>query len=158
MWVTLCREYLMIWYDKYVFRPIKTFRSMQGSYVTFSYFFVIAIFIGRWSRVTRNGVSPDLTRRDISVRILIKMKQFVLSRSNSNIYIQLCELRQVGGFLWFFSTNKTDRQDITEILLKVALNTINQTKPNRDQLSIGEVWGPINWFLFSVFGLSQART
>ena len=27
------------------------------------------------------------------------------------------------------STNKTDRRDITEILLKVALNTINQTKP-----------------------------
>ena len=27
------------------------------------------------------------------------------------------------------STNKTDRQDITEILLKVELNTINQTKP-----------------------------
>jgi hypothetical protein len=27
------------------------------------------------------------------------------------------------------STNKTDRQDITEIFLKVALNTINQTKP-----------------------------
>jgi hypothetical protein len=25
-------------------------------------------------------------------------------------------------------TNKTDRHDITEILLKVALNTINQTK------------------------------
>jgi hypothetical protein len=25
------------------------------------------------------------------------------------------------------STNKTDRHDITEILLKVALNTINQT-------------------------------
>ena len=35
---------------------------------------------------------------------------------------------------WFFpgtpvsSTNKTDHYDITEILLKVALNTINQTK------------------------------
>ena len=27
------------------------------------------------------------------------------------------------------STNKTDLHDITEILLKVALNTINQTKP-----------------------------
>jgi len=27
------------------------------------------------------------------------------------------------------STNKTDRHDIPEILLKVALNTINQTKP-----------------------------
>ena len=36
--------------------------------------------------------------------------------------------------LWFSqvtpisSTNKTDRLDITEILLKVALNTINQSK------------------------------
>jgi hypothetical protein len=29
------------------------------------------------------------------------------------------------------STNKTDRQDITEILLKVALSTINQTKPEQ---------------------------
>jgi hypothetical protein len=28
-----------------------------------------------------------------------------------------------------FSTNKTDSNDITEILLKVELNTINQTKP-----------------------------
>jgi hypothetical protein len=27
------------------------------------------------------------------------------------------------------STNKTDRNDITEILLKVMLNTTNQTKP-----------------------------
>jgi len=38
------------------------------------------------------------------------------------------ELRQVGGFLWvlrFSFTDKTDRHDITEILLKVALNTIN---------------------------------
>jgi hypothetical protein len=33
---------------------------------------------------------------------------------------------------WFSpvsSTNKTDRHDITEILLKVVLCTINQTKP-----------------------------
>jgi hypothetical protein len=28
-------------------------------------------------------------------------------------------------------TNKTDRNDITEILLKVVLNAINQTKPNQ---------------------------
>ena len=27
------------------------------------------------------------------------------------------------------STNKTDHHDITEMLLKVALNSINQTKP-----------------------------
>jgi hypothetical protein len=35
-----------------------------------------------------------------------------------------------------FSTNKTDRHDITEILLKVASNTINQTKPLKRGLRI----------------------
>ena len=41
------------------------------------------------------------------------------------------ELRQAGGFLRVLrypvsSTNKGDRHDITEILLKVLLNTINK--------------------------------
>ena len=39
-------------------------------------------------------------------------------------------MRQVGGFLQALpisSTNKTNRHDITEILLKVALNTITLT-------------------------------
>jgi hypothetical protein len=31
------------------------------------------------------------------------------------------------------SINKTDRHDIVEILLKVALNTINQTRANKKQ-------------------------
>ena len=39
------------------------------------------------------------------------------------------DLRQVRGFLWISSTNKTVRHDIAEILLKMALNTINQ--PNQ---------------------------
>jgi hypothetical protein len=37
------------------------------------------------------------------------------------------DLQQFNGFLWYYmvsSTNKTDCHDITEILLKVALNTI----------------------------------
>ena len=41
------------------------------------------------------------------------------------------DLRQVGGFLWvlwFHPLSKTDLHDITEILLKVVLNIINQTK------------------------------
>jgi hypothetical protein len=37
------------------------------------------------------------------------------------------DLWQVSGFLPVPSTNKTDRHDITEILL----NTINQTKPTK---------------------------
>jgi len=43
------------------------------------------------------------------------------------------DLRQVGGFSAgtpVSSTNKTDRHDIAEILLKVALNTIKQTTKN----------------------------
>jgi hypothetical protein len=46
------------------------------------------------------------------------------------------DLRQVSGFLWIllvFSTNKTDSHDITEILLKVALNTILSTLQNKDK-------------------------
>jgi len=41
-------------------------------------------------------------------------------------YVIKCvnDLRQVGGFLWVL-TNKTDRHDITGILLKVDLNTIS---------------------------------
>ena len=35
-----------------------------------------------------------------------------------------------SGYYGFPPTNKTDRHDITEILLKGALNTINLTKPN----------------------------
>jgi hypothetical protein len=43
------------------------------------------------------------------------------------------DLLQVGGFSLgtpVSSTDKTDRHDITEILLKVALNTIIQAQPS----------------------------
>ena len=51
-------------------------------------------------------------------------------------YVIKCvsDLWQVDRFLWFSSTIKTDRHDMTEILLKVALNTINKTKPNQTQI------------------------
>ena len=39
----------------------------------------------------------------------------------------VADLRQVGGFARVSSTNSADRHDITEILLKVALNTITLT-------------------------------
>jgi hypothetical protein len=40
------------------------------------------------------------------------------------------DLQQISDFP-VSATNKTDRKDITEILLKVALNIINQFKPNQ---------------------------
>jgi hypothetical protein len=45
------------------------------------------------------------------------------------------DLRQVGGFLRILrlsSTNKTDHHDITEVLLKVAFNTIKQKQKQTD--------------------------
>jgi hypothetical protein len=42
------------------------------------------------------------------------------------------------------STNETDRHDITEILLKVALNTINQTKPSFRYYIVNKVIGKHN--------------
>ena len=40
-------------------------------------------------------------------------------------------------------TNKTDRHDVTEISLKVALNTINQTKPRDQCAKYGFIRGEI---------------
>ena len=54
-----------------------------------------------------------------------------LAAASDKVYQMLAHGR------WFFpctpasSTTKTGRHDITEILLKVALNTINQIKSNR---------------------------
>ena len=55
---------------------------------------------------------------------------------NTTLCDKVCQWLATG---WWFSpgtsvssTNKTDSHDITEILLKVALNTINQTKPLKD--------------------------
>ena len=56
-------------------------------------------------------------------------------RRSTTLCDKVCQWLSTGR--WFSSgtpvssTNKTDRHDITEILLKVALNTIYQTKPNQ---------------------------
>ena len=44
----------------------------------------------------------------------------------------LCDnvCQSLATIRWFSSMNKTDRHDITEILLKVALKTMNQIKPS----------------------------
>ena len=49
------------------------------------------------------------------------------------------------------STNKTDRHDITEILLKVALNTIKQTKQTNKQTF------KIKWVILAVLKAMQNR-
>ena len=50
---------------------------------------------------------------------------------DTTLCCKVYDLRQIGGFLRgtaVSSTNKTDRHDITEILLKVALSTITLTQ------------------------------
>jgi hypothetical protein len=48
------------------------------------------------------------------------------------------DLRQVGGFPVSF-TNKTDRHDKTEILLKVALTTISLNQPINGIVIVKEI-------------------
>ena len=54
---------------------------------------------------------------------------------------KLCQWLAAG---WFFfpvsSTNKTDHHDITEILLKVALNTITQTLHEFEKFHLFSEW------------------
>jgi len=52
---------------------------------------------------------------------------------------------------WWFSpgtptssTTKTDHYDIAEILLKVALSTINQIKLNQRENSLRNIWSDLN--------------
>jgi hypothetical protein len=58
------------------------------------------------------------------------------------------DLRQVGGFLWAFRFPPPIKltHDITEILLKIALNTINQ--PSILQMSV--------FFFFAIFSFQIA--
>jgi len=61
----------------------------------------------------------------LTLRVKILLRRVLL---NTALHDKVCQWRSAGR--WFFpgipvsSTNKTDRHNITEILLKVALNTI----------------------------------
>ena len=59
---------------------------------------------------------------------------------------KVCQLLPTGRWCFLgtpvYSTNKTDRHHITEILLKAVLNSINQTKPTYRlyQLYLNYIW------------------
>ena len=63
-----------------------------------------------------------LLARDHNIINQLDVKYYLFSRER--VLINKALRRQVGGFLRVSSTNKSDHQDITEILLKVTLNTI----------------------------------
>jgi hypothetical protein len=71
------------------------------------------------------GISWDIVNTFV-IFVILKSWQGI---PNTILYDKVCQW-QVGGFLRVLrvsSTNKTDRHDKTEILLKVALNTITLT-------------------------------
>jgi hypothetical protein len=66
-----------------------------------------------------------------SVPITTNVVSSNLLRRGSHYVIKfVSNLRQISGFLWVSSTNKTDRHDINEIWLKVVLNIITLTLLN----------------------------
>ena len=54
-----------------------------------------------------------------------------LAAANDKVYLLLAHSRWSSPGIPVSSTTKTSRHDIAEILLKVALNTINQIKSNQ---------------------------
>jgi hypothetical protein len=77
------------------------------------------INISNWEYFTTKVVSSNPVHDEV-----YSIKHYVIKF--------VSDLRQVGGFFQVplsLPPIKTDSHDITEILLKVALNTINQAKP-----------------------------
>ena len=73
---------------------------------------------------------PHTEKLNLHSYVLILIRQGVL---DTTLCDKVCQWLAAGQ--WFSlgtpvsSTNKTDCHDITEILLKVALSTINQNQP-----------------------------
>ena len=68
-------------------------------------------------------------------RMVVGFTTYAIRARCTTLCDKACQWLSTG---WWFSpgppvssTNKTDRHDITEILLKVALNTINQIQTNQ---------------------------
>jgi hypothetical protein len=73
------------------------------------------------------GENQSTRRKPLTCHKSRTMKQFVID------LWQLCKFLQL---FQVFSTSKTDRHDITEILLKVELSTIKQTKQTNTTVEV----------------------
>ena len=82
----------------------------------------------------RFAISFFLINNSVKLNIRLAISSFRISICTT-LSDEICQWLATGR--WFSpstqvsSTNKTDRHDITEILLKVALNTIKQTNKHR---------------------------
>ena len=86
-----------------------------------------------WSSSYGSWIYNYLYNQCLSPQILWVRIPFMGGVFDTTLCDKVCQWLATGR--WFSpgtpvsSANKTDRHDITEILLKVALNSINQTKP-----------------------------
>jgi pre-mRNA-splicing factor ATP-dependent RNA helicase DHX16 len=58
-----------------------------------------------------------------------------IQRTNLGNVVLLLKSLGINDLIHFVSFNKTDYHEITEILLKVALNTINQTNQSETRIA-----------------------
>ena len=99
----------------------------------FNLMIIVLIYISCWgSRCGRNRMVVGFTTTYAISTYHHKCCEFESHSGDTTLCDKVCQWLATGQ--WFSpgtpisSTNKTDPNDITEILLKVALNAINQTK------------------------------
>ena len=95
---------------------------------------LLELIVTFWWKVYTRYVSCHFwhVRNLIKNRSPTRLRQDVL---DTTLCDKLCQWLAAGQFYWWrkpeWQEKTTDRQDITEILLKVALNTIILTHPNK---------------------------
>ena len=110
--------------------PIYIGQLLCHKYILCKMFKIIAFYLQVESTCMIIGNKTCLT-----LRFLLKLARTPLRRGvlDATLCNKLCQLPATGR--WFSPgtpssfTNKTDRHDITELLLKVVLNTKNKSKP-----------------------------
>ena len=106
------------------------------------------VVIVRYNYLCNQYLSP------LMLWVRIPLRRGVL---DTTLCDNVCKWLATG--LWFSLdirvsfNNKTDRHNITEILLKVALNAINQTKPSQRTVSLWYYTFTLFWNIYIIMGL-----
>ena len=112
-------------------------KTKQTKNTTLSESFQKSIYRPPWPWSHGSWIYNYLCNRWLSPLMLCV--RLPLRARSTTLRDKVCQWLAAGR--WFFSgssINKTNRHDITEILLKVALNTIKPNQPKRNQKSIAK--------------------
>jgi hypothetical protein len=113
-----------IYYKTYIYVPFNAYcfeNSIGNMFDTIYIIFLIRFSLQQkppWSQIWQIKKKCLVTNVLIKLRLQFVMKQMIF-------YLQLVTGRWFSPGTLLSSINKTNRHDITEILLKVALNTIS---------------------------------